>query len=371
MTSLLRAAPLLGALCLGVACAPADSASAASPPPPPVPPPAIEHVFVIVLENRNYDATFGPGSAGPFLADTLVKQGALLTQYYGIGHASLDNYIAMISGIAPNPSTQGDCPVFTDFVEAGTSPDGQPTGLGCVYPAHVLTIGNQLQASGRSWRAYLEDMGNNPAREAATCAHPAIGAVDPTERADNANHDRYATKHDPFVYFHSVIDSAACGRRVVPLTNFLADLGANTPNFSFIVPNLCHDGHDPACRDQPGGLAGIDEFLSRWVPLITHSSAFQHGLLVIVFDESGNDDAACCAEPSGPNTKTPGGGGPGGGRTGAVLISPYIAPGTLSSVAYNHYSLLRSLEDIFQLPHLGYAGMTGLAPFGSDVFTKK
>lgn len=373
MTSLLRAV-LIPAVCLAAACSGANGASRdgqQQAPPPPVSPPPIEHVFVIVLENRNYDATFGPGSAGPYLADTLVKQGALLTQYYGIGHASLDNYIAMVSGIAPNPSTQGDCPVFTDFALAGTSPDGQPMGVGCVYPAPVQTIANQLTAAGKTWRVYAEDMGNNPAREAATCAHPAIGAVDPTERADNAHNDRYATKHDPFVYFHSIIDSASCHQHIVPLTSFDADLAGSTPNFSFIVPHLCHDGHDPRCGSEAGGLAGIDEFLSHWVPAITRSPAFARGLLVIVFDESGNDNAACCAEPSGPNTNVPGGGGPGGGRTGAVLLSPYIAPGTVSAVPYNHYSFLRSMEDIFHLPYLGYAGMKGLVSFGSDVYTKK
>lgn len=371
MTRLLGLLPVFGAICV-VACSAGNAAPPATQqPPPPSAPPSIDHVFVIVLENRNFDVTFGPGSKGPYLADTLAKQGALLTQYYGIGHASLDNYIAMISGIAPNPSTQGDCPVFTEFAEKGTSPDGQPIGLGCVYPAHVLTIGNQLAAAGKTWRAYLEDMGNNPAREASLCAHPAIGAVDPTERADNAKHDRYATKHNPWVYFHAVIDSASCSKNVVPLSNLLTDLGSSTPNFSFIAPDLCHDGHDPDCGDEPGGLEGIDQFLSRWVPLITHSAAFQHGLLVITFDESGNDDTACCAEPSGPNTTVPGGGGPGGGRTGAVLLSPYIAPGTISAVPYNHYSFLRSVEDIFHLPYLGYAGAKGLVPFGSDVYTKK
>lgn len=368
MTTFLRVA-FAAVFGLGAACLGADPAPAAAG--QPAPPPAVTHVFVIVLENRNYDKTFGPGSGGPYLADTLVKAGALLRQFYGIGHSSLDNYIAMISGIAPNRSTQGDCPVFTNFAETGTAPDGQPIGLGCVYPAHVQTVANQFAAAGKTWRAYLEDMGNNPAREAATCAHPAIGSVDSTERADNAHHDRYATKHNPFVYFHSVIDSAAsCRQHVVPLTNLDADLKSGTPNFSFIVPNLCHDGHDPDCGDQPGGLAGIDQFLGHWVPAITHSAAFKDGLLVIVFDESGNDYAACCDEPPGPNTLAPGGNGPGGGRTGAVLLSPFIAPGTVSDVPYNHYSMLKSFEEIFHLPFLAYAGRPGLVSFGPDVYTK-
>jgi hypothetical protein len=106
--------------------------------------------------------------------------------------------------------------------------------------------------------------------------------------------------------------------------------------------------------------------------MITSSPAFRaNGLLVITFDESiGLDATACCNEQPGPNTKSPGWNGPGGGRIGAVLLSPFIAPGTVSDVPYNHYSLLRSVEDIFALPHLGYAAVTGLRPFGSDVYTR-
>jgi hypothetical protein len=94
-------------------------------------------------------------------------------------------------------------------------------------------------------------------------------------------------------------------------------------------------------------------------------------LLVITFDEALSIDAsACCHEPSGPNTLKPGVNGPGGGRTGAVLLSRFIRPGTVSDVPYNHYSFLRSVEDIFGLPHLGYAAQRGLVPFGRDIFTR-
>src|SRR5215475_5463253 len=103
-------------------------------------PAAIEHVFIIVLENKGFDTTFRAGTDAPYLADTMPKQGALLRQYYGIGHFSLGNYIAMISGVAPTIQTQSDCPHFDEFVETSTAPEGQPVGNGCVYPAHVPTI---------------------------------------------------------------------------------------------------------------------------------------------------------------------------------------------------------------------------------------
>jgi phosphatidylinositol-3-phosphatase len=334
--------------------------------------PPIRHVFLIVLENEGYDTTFSPNTRAPYLVDTLTKTGALLEQFHGIGHFSLPNYIAMISGISPVRETQIDCPQYTDFVETGVAKDGQPIGNGCIYPAHVPTLANQLDAKHLTWKGYMEDMGNNPAREAAACGHPAIGIRDSTSRATPT--DQYATKHDPFVYFHAVIDSATCQQNVVPLTKLDGALqsAADTPNFSFITPNLCHDGHDWPCKNgEPGGLESADAFLTHWVPLIVNSPAFRDGLLIITFDEALSIDAtACCRQPPGPNTANPGVNGPGGGRIGAVLISPFIKPGTVSLVPYNHYSMLRSIEDIFGLGYLGYAGQKGLTSFGKDVFTQ-
>ena len=63
----------------------------------------VGHVFVVVLENKDYDVTFGARQSGAVpVADAALSQGQLLTQYHGIGHVSLDNYLAMISGQAPN-----------------------------------------------------------------------------------------------------------------------------------------------------------------------------------------------------------------------------------------------------------------------------
>jgi len=107
--------------------------------------------------------------------------GALLENYYAIGHSSAANYIAEISGQAPDIATQIDCPVRMPFpgqVIAG--PNHQVLGEGCVYPAAVPTLGSQLSAAGLSWVAYLQDMGNDPARDHAVstargpaCGHPA------------------------------------------------------------------------------------------------------------------------------------------------------------------------------------------------------
>jgi len=358
MTMLSRLLRLIALIaCLG-ALAPASALAA----------PGGHHVFVIVLENENASTTFGPGSPAPYLANTLTREGAFVPGYYGIGHNSLDNYIAMVSGQAPTLATQADCPDFVDVLPGTPTAAGQVLGQGCVYPAAVQTVAGQLQARGLTWKGYMEDMGNNPVRDnGVTCAHPAIGSPDPTQQATAT--DQYATRHNPFVYFHSIIDNpAGCQARDVPLTRLPSDLSSIKS-----TPNLCHDGHDATCADgTPGGLPAADAFLRQWVPQITASPAFRRdGLLVVAFDEAGSDSSSCCGEQSGPNTLAAGGpmGGSGGGRTGAVLLSPFIAPGTVSAQDYNHYSLLRSIEDAFGLSHLGYAGAPGLRTFGGDIFT--
>jgi phosphatidylinositol-3-phosphatase len=356
---------ILAALaCLGALNA--VPAAAAAPPP-------IRHVFVIVLENKGFAETFGAGSRAPYLANTLTAQGQLLANYYATAHQSLPNYIAMVSGQAANPVTQSDCQFYMDLVPGTIGSDGQAVGQGCNYPSSVKTIADQLRAKGLTWHGYMQDMGNS-ASESKTCRHPALNSQDKTQSAKVG--DQYAARHDPFVYFHSIIDDAAfCNANVVPLDRLPGDLGSaqSTPNFVFITPNLCEDGHDAPCVDgRPGGLVSADAFLRTWVPRILASPAYrQDGLLLVLFDEAETGDAsACCDEQPGPNTPNPGGltAGPGGGLTGAVALSPWVQPGSINARPYNHYSMLRSVEDIFGLPHLGYAGRAGLAAFGSDVY---
>jgi hypothetical protein len=382
-----RASAVLGALLAAVvACGLAASTAGAR---SPSTLPKIRHVFVIVLENEGYAATFGNPSADPYLAQTLPSQGALLENYYATGHVSNPNYIALVSGQPPNAQNQADCPQFDDFSGAVMLSNGVETGTGCVYPAEVPNIGNQLTARKLTWKAYQEDMGNDPNRETAACGHPKLNTTDETQKAEAG--DGYATRHDPFVYFHSVIDEPAfCNKHVVALgsptgamppaalrgeTGLATDLTtlAKTPKFSFITPNLCNDGHDYPCTNQPSGasaLADIDSFLETWVPKITSSQAYrENGLLEIVFDEGPNSDAtACCEEMPGPGSPSPGISGPGGGRVGAVLLSPFIRPGTVTTTAYNHYSSLASWESLFGLPRLAYAATVPSA-FGADIFT--
>ena len=379
----------------------------------------VRHVFMIVLENKSFADTFGTSTQDPYLQKTLVPMGALLTEYYGTGHVSLDNYISMISGQSPTPDTDNDClPGFTGTVgnynnveQTGVAPNHQVAASGgCIYAADVKTLPGQLTEAGYTWKGYMEDMGNDPARESATCGHPAIGVgTDHTNTAEAPSAavpagDAYATRHDPFMYFHSIIDSPSCNTHVVNLDRLTGDLASErtTPNFVFITPNLCSDGHDGSgtgapgttcANGQPGGLTSADAFLQTWVPKILASPAYRKdGLLIITFDESNYTESvssdpatgqttvditfagqSCCDQQPGPNLSgiRPGTftlvstpslveniviNGFGGDRIGALLLSPFVKPGSTSATPYNHYSLLRSLEDIFRLDeHLGYA----------------
>ncbi|MGZ4699221.1 MAG: alkaline phosphatase family protein [Oryzihumus sp.] len=350
---------LVAATTTASAAAPKPKASASYLPP-------VKHVFVINLENKGYDETWGPGSAAPYLSQTLRSQGVLLSSYYGTAHNSQPNYVAQVSGQGPNGQMQADCQTYSNFTGSGTVAPGQAVGNGCVFPTSVPSLPDQLTGKGLSWRGYMEDMGT-------PCRHPQVGAVDDTQKAKVG--DQYATRHNPFMYFHSVIDSPSCADHVVDLSALTSDLGSasTTPNLSYITPNLCDDGHDSPCVDgRPGGLASADEWLKTWVPRITSSPAFQaDGMLVITFDESDgpqSDATACCGEGPGPNAALPGITGMGGGKVGALVLSPFVKAGTVSSTSYNHYSLLASMEDLFGLPYLGYAGASGLNRFGLDVY---
>jgi len=333
--------------------------------------PPVKHVFVIVLENHDYADNFGPTSPAPYLAKTLPSMGALLTDYYGIGHESLGNYIAMVSGQGPNPQTQADCQAFTEFSPGTAGADGQSMGDGCVYPASVKTIADQLDAKRMKWRGYMEDMANGPAAQK-TCRHPGINQSDPTQTAHQG--DQYAARHNPFVYFHSLIDGPSCKDNDVDFSLMPGEIAqaATTPVYSVITPNLCHDGHDEPCKGsaEPGGLKSINDFLQKWVPQILASNGFKDdGMLIVTFDEAASDNTSCCNERA---ANTPNAAGPapgsGGGKVGAVVISPFTKPGTVDKTPYNHYSLLRGTEDLFGLAHLGYAGQDGLEPLGPKVF---
>src|SRR4051794_11422914 len=288
----------------------------------------IKHVWLIILENKSYDATFTGLNQNSYLWKTLPAQGVLLKNYYGTGHFSQDNYESMVSGQAPVQDVQFDCPLknfdignTASIVKTGpnrgqveslagpNAPNGQN---GCTYPHAIPTLFNQLDAAKVSWKGYAQDLYNQPGREDALCGGPGTSANDPTTNPTvmtptaanplppgvvsftgaQAN-DQYVAKHFPFPWFHSLTGvKNADGSYTPPLTKPVhgtdCDTGheanldsathglfhdlqkeSTTPAFSWITPNNCSDAHDAICKGN--NLSGA--FDANGKPMYTPAGA--------------------------------------------------------------------------------------------------
>jgi phospholipase C len=230
----------------------------------------LPHIFLIVMENRSYSQAIASS-----YVSKLAAEYSIATDYHGVSHPSLPNYLALTSG-----STWGIADDGFHALPAG--------GLGA-----------QLTSAGIAWRAYMEGMSNG-------CFHSPYP---------------YALKHNPFAYYGS-----ACPSQVVPFTQFASDMAGAVPQFVWITPNMCHDGHD--CSSSVA-----DAWLSQTVPTILNSNAWQDGgMLVITWDE-GEDSANSVL---------------------TLIIRP--EPVThISAKHYDHYSLLATIEDELGVARLGQA----------------
>ncbi len=343
--------------------------------------PAIKHVFVIMLADEPFAAAFGPESSAPYLSRTLLRQGALLSRYYALAHEGLPDGIGLLSGQGPTVETAADCPTYGPLTPASSGQEGQLLGAGCVYPASTQTLLAQLAAKHLTWRAYVEGIDERGSSQPA-CAHPALGAPDPTA-AQAALGEPYATARDPFVYFAAVTGSPACASNVVGLVRLASDLSSpkRTPNFAYIAPDNCHDGVPAPCAGgAPAGMAAADAYLKPLVSKILASKAYKEsGLLVITVDQAPSkgafaDSSSCCDQPAFPNLPAPAVASlrpKGGGQVGALLLSPFIKGGTTSQEPYNDFSLLRTIEDLFSLPHLGYAASSKVASLEPSIFSAR
>jgi phosphatidylinositol-3-phosphatase len=282
-----------------------------------------------------------------------------------------------VSGQGPTPQTAANCPAYAD-VEV---PGPMQAGSGCVYPRTTQTLMSQLGARHLSWRAYVQGL-DEAGRGA--CIHPALGAADPTA-TQLPPAGAYATFRNPFVYFRSVTDATTCQSEDVGLDKLAGDLAqpARAPSFSYIVPDRCHDGSPGPCPGGgAGGLPAAEPLLREIVPTILASPAYKSGgLLVITTDEAPSsgeyaDSSSCCGQPRFPNLPPPSGAAAslppeGGGQVGALLLSPYIEPHTTSQEPYDDFSLLRTIEDLFKLKHLGYAAGPKVSSLEPSLFATK
>jgi phosphatidylinositol-3-phosphatase len=345
--------------------------------------PAIKHVFVIMLSDEPYASVFGPASTAPYLSHALEHRGELLVRYYAVAHQQLANGIALLSGQGPTPATASNCPAYSDIAPATAAGEGQVTGEGCVYPASTETLPGQLGAKHLTARAYVQGI-DEAGSTTPACAHPAIGQPDASGEGATATLP-YATFRNPFVYFHGLSDPPSCALDDVGLASLDGDLSnaKRTPSFSYIVPDRCHDASPGPCPGGgAGGLPAANALLEQIVPRILASQAYKHGgLLVITTDEAPSsgeyaDSSSCCGQPHFANLPAPAGSTAplppeGGGQVGALLLSPFVKGGAISQESFNHFSLLRTFEDLFGVKHLGYAAGVHVDSLEPSLFLAK
>ena len=339
--------------------------------------PDLDHVFVIVLENHNAFASFGANGIldnpnAPHIR-ALANQYNFAANYNGAWHPSLPNYVAMVTGDF----------IGTDVIATGHQyPAGSTVGISDDDSASVSTdypsppanvskhrwrvelpsIAGQLVASGRDWRAYLQNI-------------PAAGTTLANWPGDSNTAKLYAVKHNPFPYVAEVQDDPAQFAKQVPLEQLFSDLGARTvPAFSYIVPDQCRDMHGIGNVLAPcGGVNNTDAVdISRgddeafWlVNGITGSPVWRQGrnAIFLVFDE-GNGPLSCAYNPDtrvdvvagtllpGPDCYRPANFNV---KVVMVVITNYGTRGRVDNSFYNHYSLLKTVEAAFDLPFLGHA----------------
>ena len=321
----------------------------------------LKHVFVIVLENHSMNDVIGDPNAPHITA--LANEYGVAAGYYGVTHPSEPNYVAMIAGSNfginnDNPANRFDSPNLVD----------------------------QLEASGHTWDAYMESL-------------PSAGFLgDFAPTVNGHTYSLYASKHDPFVLFTDIRDNPARLAHVKPYSSLAADLNGSEqsiPDFSFIVPNQCHDMHGGvyahvaadgsdgtpcpygSTNDDPNDAAlkqKADAFVQQAVDTIMSSKAWSgNSAIFIVADEAdynGNsqtggwaDTSGCCDSPIVPAgdpavSSTWPGGVYGGGLTPAIVITRNGPRQFVSQTPYNHYSLLTTIEQNWHLGYLGHAGDT-------------
>ena len=253
--------------------APAPAAPAAAAPAPAEPieptepeetdrqPGRIKNVFVVSLTSPGYEKSFGATSEMPYLSQTLRPQGQLLSNYSLISAKGLPNYIAMTSGQRPNAQTSQDCPTYNLFPPtAAPNKKGFVLGDGCLYPLQMTTLLDQFNAEPLVWRGYFEDMANPDSPDGTappapprvpTCVRPTVNQPDRTQASRPGN--GYAARHNPFIYYRSLVDLGTCVPNVLALDKLEPEL-ANftlTPSYSLIQPNLCNSGSENPCRTSP------------------------------------------------------------------------------------------------------------------------
>ncbi len=288
-----------------------------------------DHVFVIFMENHGTPSIIGDPNA-PYI-NSLAQTYALANNYYGVTHPSLPNYIAATSGNNWYSNSDDPTQVFD----------------------HVNLV-DSLERAHLSWKGYMENL-------------PSVGFT-----GASSPDGLYVSKHDPFVLYQDILNNPKRLNNVVPLSQLSVDLAQNhVPNFAWITPNLCNDMHgvggSPCPYSNDAQLkADGDAFVKEWVNAIMSSRAWTgNSVIFITWDEddyTGNpanggweSPAGCCDSPVIPANASffPAGGLYGGGQVPMIVIGTHTKRAYVSTTAYNHYSMLKTIEDVWGLPEIG------------------
>ena len=253
------------------------------------------HVIWVWMENHSFNTIIG-SSAAPYI-NSLAQECGLATNYHNISHPSLPNYVAATSGLG--------LPGIRQF------------RTDCDPSRKCSTAAPSIFGQGETWKAYEETMPSN---------------------CFGTNSGEYAVRHNPPPYFSTL---SGCTSFDVPYPQLATDLSAGTlPAFSFVTPNVIDDMHDGTIQDG-------DTWLANNLPTIFNSSEYQSGstAVFITWDEGEGGKSNNCAL----NTTDV------GCQVATIVASPSTAPGTTSGTLFNHYSMLKTTEDLLGLPELGLA----------------
>jgi phospholipase C len=315
--------------------------------------PRFAHILVIIEENKEYDEIVG-GVAAPNIA-RLARAYGNATRFYGETHPSEGNYVALLGG-----DTDGIRDDDAWFCKPGTANPACPAErFEKDYPDHTVHgpgLNDQLVAAGLTWKAYMEDL-PAPGSLAYVASRPPID--------DGTIHTAlYASKHAGFVNFASVQDDPRRADRLVGFDRLNADLASGRlPNFALIVPNQCNEMHglvgphvpaDCLATNTAALISRGDAETARLVAAIQATTAWRsrdNTAIVITFDEgAAGERTGCCIGP--PNL--------GGGHIPTIVITNHGPRGLTDATPYNHYSLLRTIEDAFGIAsHLRHAADSG------------
>jgi hypothetical protein len=333
--------------------------------------PRYAHVFVIVEENKDYAQILDPAAA-PNIA-RLSRTYGDASQFFSEVHPSEGNYVALLGG-----DTFGIHDDDAFYCKPGMVDAKCPGAAGPGYQDHTVfkpSLGDQLLKAGLTWRGYYESL-PEPGSLAVTASDPAY---------DNGTRKTalYASKHSGFVNFASVQKAADRAEHLVGFDRLFADIaGDRLPSFALIVPNQCNEMHglsgegapaDCQSANKAGLIARGDRVVGDLVARLQATKAWasdDNVAIVITFDEgAGKTREGCCAVTPDAISNF------GGGHIPTVVITNHGPRGLNDPTPYNHYSLLRTLEDAFRLPeHLGHAadedkGVVAMTPLFSGVKT--